>query len=766
MTVKISRRRLLAGTAALGLSGSILSMHPGALHAQDSQSVRRNLALLIAVNDYPELGERANLLGPNNDVDLVREFFLAHPSLRFEPDDIRVLADGIEAVGLPNLSNIVSELDRLADTAGEGDFVYVHFSGHGAQQVAADPSTEPDGMDEVFLPSDTGAWDEERQENPNVLRDFLIGEHLQRIRDKGAFVWAVFDCCHSGTMTRAIDIQDEVERKLDNDVLGIPDDVVAAAAAAGAAAWRGTDPRQGRSGIVGEIGQDEPGATRSLSGDGSAPAGGMVAFFASQTVETTPEMLLPRGSRDARQLGLFTHTLFSRLAENPNVTYRQLGQGILQAYAAENRTRPTPLFEGLLDAPVFGTFASALVVQWPIRHEGNSIEVAAGSLHRLAPGTKLAIVPLAGSPDAETLGFLEVSATMTMRSRLRPIEHEGLPRLLPNQIPRGAYARLAETVVDFEMTVARPGSSRLSAQDLEAANALLEEIVADRTRPMNIRLVDAGESADLNLVVMSERDAHELTEPGATPAAFSGSAETPVLWLLPPSRELSLEPGRRPPSVALFDRHSPNGRAVINESAREDLAHNLLMVFRALSLARLSGVADARLNGFDIRFRLERAPSFEAETLEEGRVPVVHPDDEMFIEATNASGRPVDINILYIGSDYSITHIMAERLHPGSSIPEAEQGLFYFTPDSFGIERMVVVLTEAEPMSALHDLHFLAQDGVRTRAAGSGGDGLMGMLSDLGLAAPTRSVATRRNRSSATNTALMIMPVENLPREN
>jgi hypothetical protein len=41
------------------------------------------------------------------------------------------------------------------------------------------------------------------------------------------------------------------------------------------------------------------------------------------------------------------------------MTYRQLGQAILQQYAADARNKPTPLFDGDLDAPVFGTKEAA-----------------------------------------------------------------------------------------------------------------------------------------------------------------------------------------------------------------------------------------------------------------------------------------------------------------------------------------------------------------------------------------------------------------------
>ena len=50
---------------------------------------------------------------------------------------------------------------------------------------------------------------------PNALVDNEIGAALDAIRDKGAFVWVVFDGCHSGTATRAAEVDDELERKVE-----------------------------------------------------------------------------------------------------------------------------------------------------------------------------------------------------------------------------------------------------------------------------------------------------------------------------------------------------------------------------------------------------------------------------------------------------------------------------------------------------------------------------------------------------------------------
>ena len=92
--------------------------------------------------------------------------------------------------------------------------------------------------------------------------------------------------------------------------------------------------------------------------------------------------------------------------------------------------------------------------------------------------------------------------------------------------------------------------------------------------------------------------------------------------------------------------------------------------------------------------------------------------------AKNQSTKIVDINVLYVGSDYSITHIVAERLVAGATL---EEGLLAFTDSSFGMERMIAVLTEAPAKSEMEDLSFLAQGGVPQQRRGVG-DGAAGLL--------------------------------------
>ena len=757
MTFHITRRGLLAGTAALGAGSLGLGRLPA--FAEGGAALgRTNYALLVAVTAYPNLPPKASLVGPNNDAALVHEFLLNNAPVAFAPENVAVLADGIESAGAPTRETIRGRLDELADKVKSGDFVYLQFSGHGTQQPAMDPSLEPDGLDEVFLPSDTGMWQDRTRGIPNGLIDKEIRDHLQKIRDKGAFIWAVFDCCHSGTMTRAVTETGEVERKIDFTDLGIPEAAMAQAIAeaegSASRALDGDGQRQNSLGITSPE-QGEAGPT----GAESIAPGGMVAFFAAQNTETTPEMPLPKGDPEAAKVGLFTYTVFAKIAENPAMTYRQLGQAVLQAYTGDNRMRPTPLFEGDLDRQVFGILPEDRIAQWAVKVEGGALEIPAGQLHRLSRGTKLAILPSPGSTLADAVGYVEVQSAKNLTSRVLPVAHQGLPALAVSDIPANAWARLTELAIGFELVVARAGGDGFST---EAAllNAALDKIVEERRVPVNLRLVDPHEAADLKLAVMSEMDVGVIiadqARNGAEAVAARASLDTePRVWLLPPSSELSLEEGRRSLSLPLAGASA--------DDIADRLGEDLVRIFRATSLSRLSAASEFRPQEVDVGFKIRRDDAEAAEPLRPGTVPVVHPRDEVHIEAKNASTRPVDINVLYIGSDYSIGHMYAERLSSGSEI---DLPLLAFTDDSYGIERMVVVLSEAEPQTPVEDLSFLEQVGVRQAHRAVGGDGTSSfsdLLREVAAAPETRGAARLGDRAGAKG-AVLIFPLETTPR--
>ena len=494
------------GMGARGLLAAASIALAGSVHA-DIALARTNHAVIVGVTRYPNV-KNADLVGPNNDAELVRAYLTTAAPVPFAPENVVVLADGIpDTAGSPTLKAIKDQLAAVAAKAVRGDFVYIQLSGHGMQQPAIDPTAEPDGMDEIFLPADIQEWKDPKAGVPNAFVDDDIGKSLEAIRAKGAFVWLVIDACHSGTATRAAGLgeEDVRERKLDPKLVGIPDSAFEAAEKAAKAANPSGDEREGTRAL--SLYANDPTSTKTdaPTGANSIVPGGMVAFFAAQTVETTPEMPLPRGAEGAKKFGLFTYTIMQQLAENPNISYRQLGQAVMSAYSGSNRTRPTPLFEGALDAPVFGTDAAAAVQQWRVKVEPSGITLPAGRLHRLNPGTRLALLPSPAASMNDALGFVEVRSSDNLTAKLSPVAAEGKPQLASAAIPAGAYARMTEVAFDTELTVSRP-AGKGHDKELADINAILDRINAGKDVPVKLKLVGPTEPADLKLAVMSEEE--------------------------------------------------------------------------------------------------------------------------------------------------------------------------------------------------------------------------------------------------------------------
>ena len=153
-------------------------------------------ALLVGVSDYDDSIGLADLKGPANDVALLRRVLKDRGV-----SDITTLTNGSDGGTAPTRAAILGAFANLAEISKKGDFVYIHLSGHGTRQndLGGD---ETDGLDEVFLPSDTARAEPGAGTIPNALVDDEIGRAVDAIRASGADVWLVMDSCHSGSGLR------------------------------------------------------------------------------------------------------------------------------------------------------------------------------------------------------------------------------------------------------------------------------------------------------------------------------------------------------------------------------------------------------------------------------------------------------------------------------------------------------------------------------------------------------------------------------------
>jgi hypothetical protein len=678
-----------------------------------AQAMTRH-ALLVGVSEYPNLEQSLQLDGPKYDVRLARDFLLESGFLR---KDMRVLADGVDAAdGLPTSTAIKQELAALAKRAKKGDFVYVHFAGHGSQQpvsVTANKHDEDDGLDEIFLPRDVKGWNDQTSMVENSIVDDDIRDALTAIRSSGAFVWMVFDSCHSGTMTRSVASGGDKIRMRDvkPHELGIPRKAMQRAANS-ARSHGPTDAIAGNDTLI-------------LDNDSE---GGFVAFYAARSTETTPEMMLPKYHPDSEPHGLFTHTLFNTLGRFPGATYRQVIQQVLQEYGAIQWRATTPLYEGTaLDAPVFGdTPVEGQGQQWRFEHKGNLITVHAGTLHEVTEGSVLALVSSAAVDD-KIVGYVKLTQSGLLSSTAEITAHGDKPAVEVSALPKSGYARMVEIKTDFTLRVARPAAKQLQSTEGKVISNILN--LSDKRLGGNalVEWVSAGEPADLRLAIDNG------------------------LWLLPPTELLEESWRTTYPMIRL------SGRS--NDEVTALLMDNLARIAKVRNIMRLAK-RRATSDQTESTMTVERE-SGNREKVEPGTVPRFYSGDALELRVHNTSRTAQDITILFIGADYSIQPIFPingelNRVEAGDE--KVIDGISIDTSETIGREQLVVIATQARPGSTMEDFGFLAQSGVpKSRGEGSASS-VRELLQSAGFGSGTSRGAARR--TSATEDKLSIKTID------
>ncbi|MEM7438625.1 MAG: caspase family protein [Pseudomonadota bacterium] len=347
-------------------------------------------AILIGISDYSDASRIPDLKGPANDVTLLRRV-LSKRGVK----DIKVLADGVDGAEIPTRAAILEVLAEKAASVAPGDFVYIHFSGHGTQQPDTN-GDETDGLDEVLLPTDAGPAKRGKAAVENGLTDDDLGAAIDLIVAAGAKVWLVIDSCHAGSGLRSG--SDRVaDRYVSPARLGLPSTPTIA-------------PTEGFS-------------------DRDLPANdNVVAFYAAQSSERAREVDLSGDGAPAEWYGLFTARLAAQLSAKNGQSFRQLFQATFREL--NDSTTPgaarlqTPSWEGgLIDAGVMG---GEVTVTKP-RYELRDGIVLAGRIHGFIPGSLVGLLKNAADPEDAMIGFAQVEETATATAALRLVSADCAP---------------------------------------------------------------------------------------------------------------------------------------------------------------------------------------------------------------------------------------------------------------------------------------------------------------------------------------------------
>lgn len=110
-----------------------------------------------------------------------------------------------ESTAWPTYDNVIKALNNIKERSRPGDFVYIHYSGHGTQL--------PDGQMALVL------YDADLNTPYASFPGRLLGGLLQRLAAAGVFVTLVLDCCFSGGILRSDSLQGAEARSIDYDPL-------------------------------------------------------------------------------------------------------------------------------------------------------------------------------------------------------------------------------------------------------------------------------------------------------------------------------------------------------------------------------------------------------------------------------------------------------------------------------------------------------------------------------------------------------------------
>ena len=145
-----------------------------------AQAIKINKnALLIGCN---YIGTQYELSGCINDTENIQNKL----KTQYNFNNILIMSDN--TTKKPTKMNILEEIKKLLSNANSGDKLFLSFSGHGTitQDINGD---EKDGLDEMFVPLDF-----------NCISDDEIKIVINNNLKKDVTLFALFDCCHSGTM--------------------------------------------------------------------------------------------------------------------------------------------------------------------------------------------------------------------------------------------------------------------------------------------------------------------------------------------------------------------------------------------------------------------------------------------------------------------------------------------------------------------------------------------------------------------------------------
>jgi metacaspase-1 len=311
-------------------------------------------ALVIAISKYGVFHDNSRLV-PDLDCDADAEKVtrILKNKFHFADSDICILSTPDKT----RKADIEAAFDQLIASIKPGDLVFVHYSGHGSQ-VTDESNRKGDGWADTLCPSDLNIDDKAHEYN--MILDKQLAGYVRQISDKNPkLATLMFDCCHSGTITRGIG--------------GIT------------RGFASPDRQSSSRGASNEIVTASSDLIRS-------PSKNVLVMAACRPDEEANEY--------RNQMGLFTYAFESVMASyqgQPDYTYQDLASDISMAIARvkEPQQRSQHL---MLDGPTTNALMSDINIPSENRMTAtilkqNELWLNEGSLGGITAGSKFAIYP-------------------------------------------------------------------------------------------------------------------------------------------------------------------------------------------------------------------------------------------------------------------------------------------------------------------------------------------------------------------------------------
>lgn len=150
-------------------------------------------ALLIGIGDY-RISGLTSLYGPANDLPLIKNVLLE--KFQFQKKNIILLRDD-----RATHTGLQKAFSWLSQQVKSGDFVYIHYCGHGSRVLDKDGDEYPGLFDQTWVPYGSRSSEMEGKDQYDIIDDelYLWLTPIFKITEHVVFV---SDSCHSGSVTR------------------------------------------------------------------------------------------------------------------------------------------------------------------------------------------------------------------------------------------------------------------------------------------------------------------------------------------------------------------------------------------------------------------------------------------------------------------------------------------------------------------------------------------------------------------------------------